>query len=339
MKYRISFFDYKSGQPIDLTIWLESKDDKGNWKTFTIVQDEGRVLTEDLLLSSLTLEPIGSISEEFRPYAEVMDQTLAWLSSYSSKNNPKALAGFTNWGVIAGLGGGGIVVRPVGSETIDVADKSWDTYLIGFHYAVDNKFWISDNFPYPVKAKVFALVSQQPIPVLFEYELLETRITDTPPEPPEEKLVLPKSPLSRHTSSGTFVIDLYWNPEMIEPGQTVQLELNISDTRGKAVRDPRFDLEITDAKGNVVYKVENTGQTIHEVTFESMGRAHVEVTYLGSFSLGGGIGEFIIEKADFDLVVVPEFPINIAIVMSILVLMMVVMTRFNSRLEVTPDRW
>lgn len=329
MKYRISFFDYKSGQPIDVTIWLASKDEKSNWKTFTIVEDEGKVVTQDLLLSSLTLDPIGSMSEEFRPYAGVIHQTLGWLGSYSSKINPKALTGFANWGVIAGLGGGGIIVHPRGSETINLAGKSWDTYLIGFHYAVDNTFWISDNFPFPVKAKVFALVSQRPIPVLFEYELLETMITDTPPVPPAEKLVLPKSPLSKHTTSGTFIVDLSWNPETIEPGKPVQLEVNISDTRGKTLPNPRYNLEITDAKGNVVYKVENTGQRIHEVTFESMGRTHVEVTYLGSFSLGGGIGEFIIEKAEFDLVVVPEFPFGAAVVMIAVMAAMIAVTRLK----------
>jgi len=328
MKYGISFFDYKKGQPIDITIWLESKDEKGNWKTFAIVEDEGKVVTENLLLASLTLEPIGSISEEFRPYAGVIDQTLAWLSSYASKINPKALTGFENWGVIAGLGGGGIIVHPVGSEKIDAAGKSWDARLIGFHYAVDNTFWISDNFPFPVKAKVFALVSQHPIPVLFEYELLETRITDTPPEPPEEKLVPPKSPLSKHTTSGTFIVDLSWDPETIEPGQTVQLEVVISDTRGKTIRDPRYDLEITDAAG-VVYKVENTGQRIHEVTFESAGNVHVEVTYLGTFSLGGGISEAIIEKTEFGLVVVPEFPFGVATVMVAVLAAMIAVTRLK----------
>jgi len=328
MKYRISFFDYKKSQPIDVTIWLESKDEKDNWKTFAIVEDEGKVVTENLLLASLTLEPIGSISEEFRPYAGVIDKTLAWLSSYASKIKPKALTGFENWGVIAGLGGGGIIVHPVGSEKIDAAGKSWDARLIGFHYAVDNTFWISDNFPFPVKAKVFALVSQHPIPVLFEYELLETRITDTPPEPPEEKLVPPKSPLSKHTTSGTFIVDLSWDPETIEPGQTVQLEVVISDTRGKTIRDPRYDLEITDAAG-VVYKVENTGQRIHEVTFESAGNVHVEVTYLGTFSLGGGISEAIIEKTEFGLVVVPEFPFGVATVMVAVLAAMIAVTRLK----------
>ncbi len=329
MKYRIAFFDYKKSQPIDVTILLESRDEKDNWKAFTIVEDEGKVVTEELLLASLTLEPIGSISEEFRPYAGVIDQTLAWLSSYASKINPKALTGFENWGVIAGLGGGGIIVHPVGSETIDAAGKSWDTSLVGFHYAVDSTFWISDNFPFPVKAKVFALVSQHPIPVLFEYELLETRITDTPPEPPEAKLVVPKPPLSKHTNSATFVVDLSWNPETMEPGQTVQLEVTITDTRGKTLPNPRYDLEITDAAGKVVYKVENTGQRIHEVTFESAGRVHVEVTYLGTFSLGGGISEAIIEKAEFDLVVVPEFPFGAAAIMVAVVAAMIVVTRLK----------
>ena len=69
------------------------------------------------------------------------------------------------------------------------------------------------------------------------------------------------------------------------------------------------------------------GQGSHEVTFDSGGRAHVTVTYLGDQE--GSFEAKITEKAEFDLVVVPEFPLGVAAVMAAIVAVMITVTRFG----------
>ncbi|MFQ5969645.1 MAG: hypothetical protein ACE5J2_04010, partial [Nitrososphaerales archaeon] len=179
--------------------------------------------------------------------------------------------------------------------------------------------------------KVFTISSQQPIPVQFSFELLETRISETPPVPPEATLQLPEPPLSKQSTSGTFNIDLYWEPVTIEPGKTTTIAIVVFDQQKRPVTNIQYDLLITDSEGNVIKKIDaftaSEGQGTHQVSFESAGKTTVTVTVLGTLTTG--LPGKLIEKADFTLIVVPEFPVSITLVMAAIVAMMVAITRFK----------
>jgi len=332
VKYTISDFDYKGGQPFTATIWFGDKDENGNWITDVIIVEGGDVVTSKLTLSVLNLSPIGfDTSEEFQPYRSAIKASLSWTGEYANQKNPKALTGNKAWGPIGAIGGGGIIVSPTGSETIQAAGQSWDTHIVGFHYAVDSKIWIKDGFPLPIKAKVFTIASIQPIPVQYEFELLETGMSETAPVPPEQKPELPVPPLSKPTSSGAFSVDLYWEPAVIEPGKPTTMGVVIFDRQHNVKRGAIYDLLITGAGDKVVLDLKKVvaqeGQGTHEVTFDSPGRFHVAITYLGDQE--GGLPERITEKAEFDLIVIPEFPLSVAAVMAAIIGMMIMLTRFK----------
>ena len=332
VKYEIKSFDLNRGDEFEATLWFGSQDDKENWITDVIIEDNGNVITGKLKLSSLSLTPLGTdISEELKPYRAAIKESLGWLGGYADKLEPESLSGGKAWGVVAAIGGGGIIVAPTGTETIQAAGQSWDTSIIGFHYAVDSKIWVKDGFPLPIKAKVYTISSQQPIPEQFSFELLETRISETAPVPPEATLQLPQPPLSKQTASGAYNIDLYWQPVTIEPGKTTTIGVVIFDQQQKLLRQVQYDLLITDADGKVIKKIDaftaSEGQGTHEVTFESAGKSTVTVTVLGTLTTG--LPGKLIEKADFTLIVVPEFPIGIAIVMAAIVAMMIAITKFK----------
>lgn len=330
LKYRISHFDYKRGTPFDVTLWFGSQDSKGNWITDVIVEEGGQVVTGKFTMSSLTLTQLGTdISPELQPYRAPIKNSLAWLDSYASKIGPKPLTGSKVWGVIAAIGGGSITVQPVGTDTIQAAGQSWDTYVIGWHYGEDSKVWIKDKFPLPIKARVFALSTQKPIPVQFQFDLLETRMTDTAPQPPETKLELPTPPLITTTTSAIFTVELYWQPVTINAGEPITFGVVIRDQQNKIVENVRYNLKIEDAKGNIVIDKEflaEKGQGTHEITFNEIGRTHVTVTVLGSLS---GVAEKFTENANFEIIVVPEFPVGLAVVMASLVAMVIAITRFK----------
>jgi hypothetical protein len=332
VKYRLSAFDYKGGQPFEATIWFGEQDDTGNWITDVIIEDRGDVVTSKMTLSAFNLSPIGfDVSEEFQPYRSVIKGSLSWTGEYASQREPEPLSGNKAWGVIAAIGGGGIIVAPMGTETIQAAGQSWDTAVIGFHYAVDSKIWIKDGFPFPIKAKVYTIASIQPIPVQYEFELLETRMSDTAPIPPEEDIQLPTPPLSKPTTSGAFNVDLYWEPATIEPGKPITMGVVIFDRQHNVKRGALYDLLINGADDKVVLDLKKVvaqeGQGTHEVTFDSAGRFHVAVTYLGDQE--GGLPETIIEKAEFDLIVVPEFPLGLGVVMAAMIGVTIIMSRFK----------
>lgn len=332
VKYRISNFDYKRGTSFDTTLWFGSQDDRGNWITDVIVEEKGQVVTGKFTLSSLALTPLGTdISPELQSYRAPIKDSLAWLEAYTNRADPKSLTGSKVWGVIAAIGGGSITVQPAGSETIQAAGQSWDTHVIGFHYGEDSKLWIKDDFPLPIRAKVFAIATQQPIPVQFEFELLETRITDIAPEPPEAKIELPEPPLNTSTTSAVFNVDLYWEPVTIQADEPTTMGVVIFDQQNVLLENVRYNLKIEDAKGNVVIDDEflaEKGQGTHQITFGETGRTHVTVTVLGTLA---GVAEKFTENAEFEIVVVPEFPASLGIVMASMVAMIVAMTRFKKR--------
>ena len=335
IKYRISNFDYKKGTPFDATLWFGSQDDKGNWITDIIVEEKGKVSSGVFKLSSLTLTPLGTdIPPELKPYREPIKNSLAWLGSYSSKVAPESLSGNSVWGVIAAIGGGSITVRPFGTETIQAGGQSWDTHIIGWHYGEDSKVWVKQGFPLPIKAKVFALVTQKPIPTQFEFELLETRITETRPEPPKQQIELPMPPLSQVTTTAKFNVDLYWEPIEIQPDEPTEFTVVIYNAHKKIMRNIMYILKIVDAEGNTVIDKKFTaldGKRTHSLILEETGPLSVSIRVFGSpESIAGDIAavEFI-ETVNFELVVVPEFPLGFSVVIASMVALMVLMTKFK----------
>jgi hypothetical protein len=186
-----------------------------------------------------------------------------------------------------------------------------------------------DNFPFPIKARVYAITTNQPIPLQYEFELIETAIMDTPPTPPEEQLELVRPPLTKLTTSGIWRVDLYWDPITIEPGKPTKFGIVVFDQQGRLVGTENYDLKITDSKGNVVIDGQfqtKDGQGLHEVTFEEGGRTKVDIVVKRQI---GGIEQPIVERAEFEVPVIPEFPIGMVVVMASVIAMVVGVTRFR----------
>ncbi len=183
VKYSISEFDYveSGGHPFNATIWFESQDEDGNWKTLTIIDEQGKITISNMTLWKVNMKPIGTeYSDQFKLYKTIIADTLGWIGNFAKNNDPKPLGNDSTWGVITGPGGGPAEVRALGTETLQLAGKSWNTTIVGFRYGEVSKVWIADNFPLPVKARVYTYPHEQPVPVWFEYKLLEFGHSDTP---------------------------------------------------------------------------------------------------------------------------------------------------------------
>ncbi len=329
VKYSIATLDYKRGQQFEATLWFSSEDDKHNWITDVVVVEKGKAACGKLTLSSLTLTPLGTVSPDVQPYREAITSSIGWLGGYASKIAQKSLTGGA-WGVIGAIGGGSTVVQAMGTEKIQAAGQEWDTSIIGWSRGEVSQIWIKDGFPFPIKAKVYAFVTQQPIPVQYEFQLLETRVSDTPPECPTSLEEAPTPPLSTSTTTTIFNVDLWWEPISIEPGKPTKFGVVIFDQQGNIEENVRYKLTIKDAKGDALINNEEflaeAGQGEHMVTFEEAGPATVTVNVLGGPEI---FEQKVTELANFELLVVPEFPIGITLVMASLVAMMVAITRFK----------
>lgn len=146
-------------------------------------------------------------------------------------------------------------------------------------------------------------------------------------------------PLSQSTISGKFRVDISWSPVTLEPSKLITIYVMIRDEHQNVIRDAGYDFVISDAGGKVLLDERNVkttlGQGIHEVTFESSGTAHIIVTYRGSLDR---VESGIADKAEFNLIVVPEFPLGVVVTIATIVAIMIVATKFNVVIQRTPKR-
>ena len=308
--YRIQDIDTNNGAPYTMTIYFEKQDQDGDWIAPAFVVDEGKVINGTLNLSSLDMSVLGKgtqIPDEMVPYVNGYKDSLQWLSAYVPK--PGQSLSSPSWGKIAAIGGPEI--KPIGAEKITVKAGTFDTTKIGYHKSVDNTIWVKDGFPFPIKAQTYADITTGQPPIQYAFELLATG-TGRPSEP-VSTIELPKPPLEQETARGTYFIDLNWSPAEIKAGTNVTFDVSFFDNAHTPVQDVEYNFKITDSKGNVIAdlpnQVANNSVGHHTVKFNdtNAGPAKIEVDILAAGSRD--LGDFV-ESATFNIVAVPEFPVN-----------------------------
>lgn len=331
LTYRIQEIDTADGDPFIMTMWFKEQQN-GDWIVPTYVEFEGRVITGNMKLADNMAYLAGGtpVPAEMNDFIGGYQSSLHWLDAFTTKSEPLSLkAG--SWGKIAAIGGS--EVKPAGPEKVsfqgaqDVCHAdSCDATLIAWHKGVDNKIWIVNEFPFPVKAETFVDVTTGQPPTLFAFELLKVgtgqpNITATGD--------VPKPPLERNTASGQYKVRLDWEPAEIRPGEDVNFGLTFADLTGFPLEDVRYDFTVTDEDGNIVTELKNQisetgGPEIHPVKVNSSGTiiAEVVITAIGGQTRGGTI-----ESADFNVVVVPEFPVSAAMVAAAVIGLVVLMSR------------
>ncbi len=308
--YTIQQMDTNNGRPFEMTIYFKDQDSNGNWIAPAFVVDSGQVFNGTLKLSSISLSPLGGQGSNVPPnmstYVGAYGNSLTWLDAYATKVDPKSLSA-ASWGVIAAIGGSEI--KPAGTEKITVPAGTFDTAVIRYHKSIDNNIWVSNDFPYPIKAQTYAEVSSGQPPTQYAFQLEKTGMG----QPPTPKTIteIPKPPLSKQTARGTYNIVLNWQPVSIEPGKNTTFVVGLSDNAGNQLNFASYDLTIQDANGTVVKQFKNEeanaghGRQL-SVAFPKPGT--YQLTVLVNSVAGKDTGVFT-EDVSYNVVVVPEFPL------------------------------
>lgn len=329
--YRIVELDTNDEQPYEMTLYFQEQQN-GNWVVPTfVVDDDGRVINGTMILSDSMAYLAGrsDVPQNMNDYIGGYSGSLHWLDSFTTRAEPKSLAPGTNWGRAGSIGGSDLVVS--GPTTINVAGESIDTTLLTYHKGVTSRIWIENGFPFPVKAEFFTDSATGNPQIQFEFELLE-RGTGRP-ETPSGESQIPTPPISRTTGRGDYRITLDWEPASIQPGTPVIFSISLSDSSGFPLERANYNFVLTNSSGGVIQEFRNQnadaefGTGTHEVLFNSAGGFTATVT-INSIS-GQDTGQFT-ESADFNMVVVPEFPVSAAIVAAAVIGLVVLMTRARS---------
>jgi hypothetical protein len=332
VKYRIEDYDTNERQPFVMTLYFQQQDQDGNWIVPAYVETNGRVLQGTLKLSD-TMSPLlgGEVPQEMRDFVAGYQSSLTWLDAFTTVSAPLSLTA-GSWGKIASIGGS--EVRPTGTQQVTFAGAqslcgatSCDATLVSWHKGVDSNVWVVNEFPFPVKAETYADVTTPPAPIQYKFELLETGSGQ--PAAPTGTGQASGPPLERTTTDGSRVI-LTWDPVDIQPNSTVNFGLEFRDARNSSINNVAYDFMIKDANGQIIQEFSNqqalTGTATHQATFNSTGPKTITVQINSIRSQTSGQ---LIQTTDFNLVVVPEFPISAAVVSAAVIGFVVVIMRIK----------
>ena len=294
--YRISDHDLENGRPYTMTIYFKEQDPNGNWiAPVTVVEPRGNILNGTLILSSLDLTALGTseLPPEMSQYRGSYSTTLKWLAAFVPKPGLSLSAG--SWGKTASIGGS--EVRPAGTETITVPGfpQPVETFRISYYKGVDNNIWIKNEFPYPIKATAFADVTTGNPPIQYEYELIATG--EGEPPRPEQETIVAQPPLLQRTQTGSYFVQLFWEPPSIIAGNDVRFGLLFMDNNESPIANVNYDFRVFDSNGTLIFEEDNRqsreGTDIITTNFNESGNIRTEVR-INSVS-GVQSGEFIEE--------------------------------------------
>ena len=308
--FKIEDHDTNQGQPFTMTVYFKDYNETGKyWIAPVFVVDKGKVINGTFHLSDLDLTALGSsdIPPEMSPYRSAYANTIQWLESFVPKPGQSLSA--VNWGKIGSIGGS--PVNPGGAAKVTVPAGTFDTTLISYHKGVDNNIWVNRNLPYPVKAETFADVTTGNPPIQYVYDLQATG--QGQPPAPQSQIEIPKPPLKIQTARGTYIIDLLWDPEVIQVGQPTEFGLIFTDAAGNLQPDVRYGFKVTESNGTVQTDLKNQkaddGTGIQQLTFEKEGPKDVEVAV--EAVAGTPMGDFV-ESSTFNIVAVPPAGVGAA---------------------------
>ncbi len=308
--FKIEDHDTNQGQPFTMTVYFKDYNETGKyWIAPVFVVDKGKVINGTFHLSDLDLTALGSsdIPPEMSPYRSAYANTIQWLESFVPKPGQSLSA--VNWGKIGSIGGS--PVNPGGAAKVTVPAGTFDTTLISYHKGVDNNIWVNRNLPYPVKAETYADVTTGNPPIQYVYDLQATG--QGQPPAPQSQIEIPKPPLKIQTARGTYIIDLLWEPEVIQVGQPTEFGLIFTDAAGNLRPDVRYGFKVTESNGTVQTDLKNQkadeGTGIQQLTFDKEGPKDVEVAVE---AVGGTpMGDFV-ESSTFNIVAVPPAGVGAA---------------------------
>ncbi len=142
-----------------------------NWIAQAEIEHGSRIINSTMQISALTFQ--ARTDYTMKPYAMSIQRTLFYLNNYANILAQKPLEVGAVWGdaVAYGAHGAKIVVKQL--KAMEVADLELQTYKLGYEVMKESTLYLADDFPFPIKAKMYEPTLAYPDPPLkFEVELI-----------------------------------------------------------------------------------------------------------------------------------------------------------------------
>ena len=183
--YDMCHVDYKECAQFQLEMWIEGDIQVGTetkWLAHAVVYDGSKTTVGQMELGKITPEPTGG-SPELGVYRGSFKSSVVWLSAFANANDPKQFS-MPSWGKIANIGGEQILPKEVIAGGLNTPAGHFDDVVrVGWRTGgANSNIWVSDGFPFPLKALTWTHVSEGIPPKEYEFELQEYRtgVTENP---------------------------------------------------------------------------------------------------------------------------------------------------------------
>ena len=183
--YNMCHVDYKECAEFVMDMWIEGDiqvETETKWLAHVVIYDGSKTIVGQMELGKIAPEPTGGTAE-LGAYRGAFKSSIVWLSAFANANEPKVFS-MPSWGKIANIGGEQILPKELLADGLDVpAGHFDDVVIVGWRTGgANSQIWVSDGFPFPIKALTWTHVSEGIPPREYEFELQEYRtgVTENP---------------------------------------------------------------------------------------------------------------------------------------------------------------
>ena len=175
--YRLCHWDYGDCQEFQMDMWVDGSmtlEKEQRWTAQVKVTDRDNQVQGSIEFGKESAEPFGR-NDSIKQYRNAFGSSVAWLASSTSETYPGSLAPgefveHDKWiqkGVVPHT------FSVLDLEKVTVPAGSYDAAVLESDITPQNKIWIADSIPFPVKAKVYLdRVCDSGCPLEYEFDLL-----------------------------------------------------------------------------------------------------------------------------------------------------------------------
>jgi hypothetical protein len=292
-EYSMCEIDLHDCAPITFKFWIKGEKQLGTeslWDTEVVVIDGNKIIKGSMGLGKTAPEPI-TFDESLHDYAIAFKSSLSWLSAFATGNQNDLIHGpkefkAAAWGKIGAIGGAQLITKR--AETINTPAGVIDTVVVGWYSGKSNEIWVSDGFPFPVKALTYAWVTTGVAPVMFQFQIIDFKENVATSPFANVESTIQKSDLlhcpkeyyeytSGRSSTNTFSMMIQYNysPKVPLEGCFIDWKLNFMDKYNDVqfVDQVHYDIWVVDKDGN---RLRSYAQDIGRADlFNGFGQAHI----------------------------------------------------------------
>ena len=179
VSYELCHWDYNDCEYFQMDMWIDGEMSLGSesrWTAQVLVTDGNGQVRGNMELGKISAEPFGRHGE-LKPYRDAFKSSVTWLASSASETYPGSLlpgvfVDDDRWNSM------GIVPHTFsvsGSEIISLhTGGSFDTVVLKSDVEPQNRIWVADGFPFPIKAEIYLdRVCNPGCPMEYKFELLD----------------------------------------------------------------------------------------------------------------------------------------------------------------------